>query len=180
MLLDGRTQETPQRRRKWLEDADDGALVLALRNAWRRMQPPQQFCPIPIDRVACVCEFYDWGGFMDFSYQGPNTALPRKLASCRTALMVSCAVLASVIPAQAWAQNAQAQDAQVPQTTASLAPAGTATTPATPPPASSTAPAGDNATTGLQEIVVTAQKRAQNVQDTPLSVTAVSGANLAI
>jgi len=35
------------------------------------------------------------------------------------------------------------------------------------------------ATTGLQEIVVTAQKRAQNVQDTPLSVTAVSGASLA-
>ena len=34
------------------------------------------------------------------------------------------------------------------------------------------------ASSGLQEIVVTAQKRAQNVQDTPLSVTAVSGETL--
>ena len=41
------------------------------------------------------------------------------------------------------------------------------------------APAAAAGTTGLQEIVVTAQKRAQNVQDTPLSVTAVSGNSLA-
>lgn len=34
-------------------------------------------------------------------------------------------------------------------------------------------------TGGLEDIVVTAQKRAENVQDTPLSVTAVSGDNLA-
>lgn len=33
--------------------------------------------------------------------------------------------------------------------------------------------------TGLEEIVVTAQKRAENVQDTPLSVTAISGIKLA-
>ncbi len=112
---------------------------------------------------------------MDFSFQGPNTALPRKLVSCRTALMVSCAVLTSVIPAQAWAQNAQTQDAQVPQATTQVAQAGTTT-----PPAATTPPAGETPTTGLQEIVVTAQKRAENVQDTPLSVTAVSGANLAV
>jgi len=70
--------------------------------------------------------------------------------AARTRLLLGCAtVLAAATPALAQ--------------TAPAAPA------AEPAPASS----------GLQEIVVTAQKRAQNVQDTPLSVTAVSGANLA-
>jgi iron complex outermembrane receptor protein len=44
---------------------------------------------------------------------------------------------------------------------------------------SSPAAAARQPAAGLQEIVVTAQKRSQNVQDTPLSVTAVSGASLA-
>ena len=52
------------------------------------------------------------------------------------------------------------------------------TDPAPPPPPPADA-SSSLAPEGLQEIVVTAQKRAQNVQDTPLSVTAIGGAALA-
>jgi iron complex outermembrane receptor protein len=77
--------------------------------------------------------------------------------AARTRLLLGCAtVLTAAAPA--FAQDATAPAAAAPAATAPAAPAGT---------------------TGLQEIVVTAQKRAQNVQDTPLSVTAVSGNSLA-
>ena len=72
--------------------------------------------------------------------------------TARTRLLLGCAT-ALVAAAPAFAQDAPAPAA-----------------------APAAAPSG---TTGLQEIVVTAQKRAQNVQDTPLSVTAVSGNSLA-
>lgn len=98
----------------------------------------------------------------------------------RARLMVGCAaILAAASPA--FAQDAQSTDASQPP--ASAVPAATVTTPptATPTPSSPApaAAAGDNATGGLQEIVVTAQKRAQNVQNVPLSITAVTGASLA-
>ena len=100
--------------------------------------------------------------------------------SARTRLMAGCAVVLAVA-SPAFAQDAQSTD--TPQASTPAAPAGTVTTPptatpTTPPPASATA-SGDNATGGLQEIVVTAQKRAQNVQNVPLSITAVTGASLA-
>ena len=76
--------------------------------------------------------------------------------AARTRLLLGCAtVLAGAMPA--FAQTAPAPAA----------------------PAATPAPAPAAGTTGLQENVVTAQKRAQNVQDTPLSVTAVSGNSLA-
>ena len=73
----------------------------------------------------------------------------------RVRLMAGCAaIIVAIAPAPATAQA-----------TATPAPAAT--------------PTADTQTTGLQDIIVTAQKRSQNVQDTPLSVTAVSGTNLA-
>ncbi|HTC15701.1 MAG TPA: hypothetical protein VK695_07860, partial [Steroidobacteraceae bacterium] len=39
--------------------------------------------------------------------------------------------------------------------------------------------AQENNSGGLEEIVVTAEKRADPVQDTPISITAVSGADIA-
>ena len=79
--------------------------------------------------------------------------------AARARLLLGCAtVLACATPAFA-------QDAAAP-----------AAAPVAAAPAAAEPAAG---TTGLQEIVVTAQKRAQNVQDTPLSVTAVSGNSLA-
>ncbi|MDB5702400.1 MAG: TonB-dependent receptor [Sphingomonadales bacterium] len=77
-------------------------------------------------------------------------------AACTPLMLGWAAIMGSVPPATA-------------QEAASAAPTSVATA----------TPADDAQSVGLQEIVVTAQKRSQNVQDTPLSVTAVSGASLA-
>ena len=67
---------------------------------------------------------------------------------------------------------------------AGLSHAQTATPPASSPPPGTTTPASQAkvaakpATTATEEVVVTAEKRASTVQNTPLSITAVSGRQL--
>ncbi|MEO5641124.1 MAG: TonB-dependent receptor [Sphingomicrobium sp.] len=69
--------------------------------------------------------------------------------------------VAALIPAAAMAGSAQGQ---------SLPPAPVSTNP--------TASSTDNATAGIKEIVVTARRRAERLQDVPVAVTAISGAQL--
>src|SRR4051794_28322947 len=92
--------------------------------------------------------------------------------------------LGAVIASPAFGQDtpAASQDTPATQTDSAGRPASTQTEPATTPDAGAAAageaqPASSPASTedaGLEEIVVTAQKRVENLQDVPISVAAVS------
>jgi iron complex outermembrane receptor protein len=57
--------------------------------------------------------------------------------------------------------------------------AGTGSAPATTPRAAASGPTSDDNALGLQEVIVTAQRRSQSVQDVPYNISAVDGAQIA-
>ena len=82
-------------------------------------------------------------------------------------LHTACVIVAA-LPSGAWAQS---------QTTATnQTPPSSETTPS--PPATATTVAGAEAGSGVQDIVVTAQRRSERLQNVPVAVTAVSAARL--
>src|SRR5215210_8818505 len=92
----------------------------------------------------------------------------RKLIIMRSALLAGAAFSSGLWVAPAMAQDVPA--AEVPATTVPT----TAENPDPAAPASAEQPAAKPADDVIQELVVTAQRRAQNLQDVPISVTAFS------
>lgn len=92
-------------------------------------------------------------------------------------LLIPCAVIPS---ASAGAQIAAPASDQVgSQAATDRAASQPGTAPADAPPSDTTVPLDQPSSTGLQEIVVTAQKRSQNLQEVPIAVSAVTSSSLA-
>ncbi|HVR89839.1 MAG TPA: TonB-dependent receptor [Novosphingobium sp.] len=94
-------------------------------------------------------------------------------------ILLGASAMLIIASAPAAAQTVQPDSQEEPSTEAADAPSNAAPTSTAVPPAS-TEPVAEEATAGVQDIVVTATRRAANLQSVPATVSAFRGADLAV